>query len=160
MRFAVGSLVKVRIQERDDAPVGRVGLVESYTTHYGYQAALFTFGRHYASHTMGPLSLEKYKNPKAEVLWNRLRTKEDMAARALSAWGVSRLRVSVAPSGFGIDADIRNTDFTFEGRSLSEIAHNIFVAAYEFRFKTADLMVPLKEVLAEADAVRELVEAM
>lgn len=158
----LGEIVKV-LTGGYPLPPGTEGVVTGFNVS-GVEVCSFEFGESKDFGTVHAFALSKVPLPRAEMLWNRLRHKEDMIARAMRVWGAGSVALTytdVVGEPFKVTVNWRNgTQLLTRAKSVAEAMKNAFLLAYFLRVTREAVQGAHQELLDALSSLREEVRAL
>lgn len=158
----LGEIVKV-LAEGYGLPPGEKGVVEGFSVG-GVMVGVVKWGRLDTQCTIPAFALQRVSLPQVEMIWNRIRHKEDMIARALKVWGVVSIELQsteIAGEGFKVMVHKNRGDaLSVRARSLSEAIKMAFTLGYFMRVSMRDVHTAKEKVLRKVEEAREAVRAL
>lgn len=112
--------------------------------------------------TIPAFALRKVTLPQAEMIWNRIRHKEDMILRAMTVWGIKEVRLKATTVvGQLYKAVIVWQDKTLEVRAgtLGEVLKTAFMLGYFLRVSSQTVKEVQSRIQELLNAVEELVRS-
>ena len=157
----MGEIVKVLV-DGYGLPVNSECVVTGFNVH-GVIVSTVKYGSFERRSSVAAFALRKLNMPKAEMIWNRIRHKEDMISRAMQRWGVKSVLLEptlVQGEIFKVTVAKDDEIVPVRAGSVGETMKMAFMLGYFMRFSVKELYQDRDEVLRELDQLRETVRVL
>lgn len=157
----MGEVVKVLVEGYGVAPE-TLALVTGFSAS-GIQVHTIRYGGLHQVHTVPSFALRKHILPPVEMIWNRLRTKEDMIMRAMRRWGVTSILfepTDIQGELFKITVNKGQERYPVRAKTIADALKMALTLAYFTKFDMRELDRERQRMLNELQSIREEVQAL
>ena len=161
MALRMGEIVRVLV-EGYGVPKDTLAAVIGFDVS-GVRIGTPKWGQVHKTYTAPAFALRKVHNPQAEMIWNRIRHKEDMILRAMRRWGVTSILIEptdVTGEIFKVTVAKHSSNIPVRARTMGEALKMAFMLGYFLRFSVSQIYEEQTVVLKELAALREEVRAL